>query len=655
MARGRRKGRKRRGIRASRAKLERALLASDLEKKTQIALANRIADLEELDAAPRDLVNRIFREQPVDAQSIARVARVLGVEADSLYADTPGRHGGGPKPGSGSGSTARLAGITVGSLLAVALLASVALLPATADLRCQVADWLAPPEADEARLGVIVARFEGERGADAQALLARSLADDRALDGTLSVMTTCRRFALYDGSGSLEARARKLRDRARALLEATGAQILLWGNVEGDRARVRFVSRRTDLSPVTLLAGGRSIALAEDEVEIPLSLDRIASGLGEVKAVLLGLMTVDDTRLEALRRRAMLANTLSFEWLRSSVLALRNRRRVMDPALDPQQWGISSNRLCYEERLLGDVEGDGTRYLAAAEACRDALAVRPREMDPVAWARTRINLASAQIRQHNFAPLREDSLALLKAAIVNLEAAAGALDRHLLPQLWALARRNLGVAHERMGELMRGEDSDRAFAAARRAMDEALSVLNPDFQPLDWAITQQNYCLALYQQGVRHGAGGRALVAEAEQRCARALQRLTSARTPLEWAMVQNNHAVTLAILGEMDADTERLRQARDALSRAQQVYTRTALPLNWAEVEINLSELSCNIARREHDSGELAAAVSHGEAALAVLIEKGQQKYRAYTEGLLRAIAGCSTGGFESCTCRPA
>jgi len=39
---------KRRGVRASRARLEHALATSDLEKKTQIAHANRIADLEEL-------------------------------------------------------------------------------------------------------------------------------------------------------------------------------------------------------------------------------------------------------------------------------------------------------------------------------------------------------------------------------------------------------------------------------------------------------------------------------------------------------------------------------------------------------------------------------------------------------------------------------
>lgn len=74
---------RRRGIRASRIKLNKALAAAGL--KTQAALAERMADLEGLSAAPKDIVNRVFREQPVDAATLERVARALGVEAFTLY------------------------------------------------------------------------------------------------------------------------------------------------------------------------------------------------------------------------------------------------------------------------------------------------------------------------------------------------------------------------------------------------------------------------------------------------------------------------------------------------------------------------------------------------------------------------------------------
>lgn len=74
---------RRRGVRASKIKLLRALTEAGL--KTQAALAERIADREGLDAPPKDVVNRVFREQPVDPVTLERVARALGVEAYHLY------------------------------------------------------------------------------------------------------------------------------------------------------------------------------------------------------------------------------------------------------------------------------------------------------------------------------------------------------------------------------------------------------------------------------------------------------------------------------------------------------------------------------------------------------------------------------------------
>lgn len=74
---------RRRGVRASRAKLVHALTEAGL--KTQVALAERIADIEELEIAPKDVVNRVFRELPVDPTTVERVARALGVEAHTLY------------------------------------------------------------------------------------------------------------------------------------------------------------------------------------------------------------------------------------------------------------------------------------------------------------------------------------------------------------------------------------------------------------------------------------------------------------------------------------------------------------------------------------------------------------------------------------------
>lgn len=82
MATGSRASRKR-GVRASRARLHHALAEAGL--RSQAALAERIADLEGLAQAPRDLVSRAFREQPVELQTLQRIARALDVEAWQLY------------------------------------------------------------------------------------------------------------------------------------------------------------------------------------------------------------------------------------------------------------------------------------------------------------------------------------------------------------------------------------------------------------------------------------------------------------------------------------------------------------------------------------------------------------------------------------------
>ena len=55
--------------------------------RTQAALAERIADIEGIDSAPKDTVNRVFRQESVAPATLARLARALRVEPASLYLD----------------------------------------------------------------------------------------------------------------------------------------------------------------------------------------------------------------------------------------------------------------------------------------------------------------------------------------------------------------------------------------------------------------------------------------------------------------------------------------------------------------------------------------------------------------------------------------
>jgi len=72
-----------RGVVASRTKLGIAMLNAGI--KTQAALAERIAASENIELAPKDTVNRAFRQEKISPATLARIAKVLAVDPDTLY------------------------------------------------------------------------------------------------------------------------------------------------------------------------------------------------------------------------------------------------------------------------------------------------------------------------------------------------------------------------------------------------------------------------------------------------------------------------------------------------------------------------------------------------------------------------------------------
>ncbi len=76
---------RKRGIKASRARLEIAMLTAGI--KTQSELADRIAAYENLPCPPKNTVNRAFRQQFVSPVTLARIAHILQVSPDDLYLD----------------------------------------------------------------------------------------------------------------------------------------------------------------------------------------------------------------------------------------------------------------------------------------------------------------------------------------------------------------------------------------------------------------------------------------------------------------------------------------------------------------------------------------------------------------------------------------
>lgn len=640
---------KRRGLRASRARLERALAASDLPQKTQIALANRIADLEELESIPRDLVSRIFREQPVDAHSIERVARALGVKSEDLYLEPASAAM--PEPAEG-GRARRRYPWTLAALLAAALGIFI-LVQRPADLMCTIGEAVSQLEAAPDRLGLMIARFEGDPSDSARDFLAASLTADPDLAPYLSVLLTCARPHWGD-SGDFAQHLAAIRESAQAALADSGAYLLLWGKRDGDDIAIRFVSTRSDASPVRVEIGGRPLAIRESGIALRLPFGRPSEALADLKRLILDLTAPDDPHIAHLRSEAARRFSSSIEWLRASIVSGRNLRRTIERDLDPRRWAAVNAQLCYELRLLGDYDADPESYREALNACEETLAVRPRERFPRDWAAAQIDKASALIRLHYYTRDHASAVDFLERAAAALVDARMVATEETAPQLWITAQRNLGTAYLRLGELSDGPASGDYFDRAIALLETALAAQDPEVQPLDWAITQQNICLAQYQHAARRGPAAIDLVSEAKRRCEEAQARLSVERTPLSWAMVQNNLAVSTAILAQFEGEIPRLRDAVAAFEKAQTIYTRDRLPGNWAEVETNLGELHCNLARLSGDPTILDDATAHLEAARDVFIDLGNGRYQRYAESLLGAVRSCKAGPPGECTCQP-
>lgn len=178
---------RRRGVRASRARLQQALAETGM--RTQAALAERIADLEGLDAVPKDLVSRAFRGQPVDPQSLERIARALGVESHTLYLRSKDPSAGGSSAGSPASTPAPrravrrlLATVAVSTAMLVAVFAwRAGQQPETAGERHETVDTTAPASSSPPP-GIALLSLEG----DADGMLLRFLRESLAPDFRLT-------------------------------------------------------------------------------------------------------------------------------------------------------------------------------------------------------------------------------------------------------------------------------------------------------------------------------------------------------------------------------------------------------------------------------------------------------------------------------------
>lgn len=349
-------------MRASRARLEHALTAAGL--RTQAALAERIADLEGLAAPPKDLVNRVFRERPVDPQSLERIARALGAPAHTLYQ----RSGDVPRPAAPAtpprGRRRRIAAAALAALGLVALGATWLWMGRYRPESAPAAgDRAAQPARRSARLALAVLPLDGDPQGTLAAALRDALGADFALASPAAALIVdtgrpervlARLQADAAISGTVTRRGR--RAGIEIYLSQPNGRHLLWAQSVTSRS---FTASAADVADETLRA--LKIALGQSE-ETP-HYHPSKQALGDY---LLAWVQLDRSRTELHVKRAL---TRFESALRSS-----------------PDYPAALAGLC--EALIQESIRDGeTRYLDDAESqCFRALQLDPANVEALsAW------------------------------------------------------------------------------------------------------------------------------------------------------------------------------------------------------------------------------------------------------------------------------
>ena len=251
----------------------------------------------------------------------------------------------------------------------------------------------------------------------------------------------------------------------------------------------------------------------------------------------------------------------------------------------------------------GDERADDAALARALDTFGVALALMPRETDPVKWATTQNNIGNALLVRGR----REPGTATIEQAIATYGLALEVRTRASYPRDWAKTQNNLAIAYLDLAE-RKGDPAyvERAVEAYRAALTETSRASDP----MTWATLMNNLGDALSRQG-----GDRLDDAIATHRAA--MEERRRDRVPMLWAASQENLGSALVALGKHRGDATAIAEGIAAYGAALEVVTRERAPLHWSGLHYNLGNAHGDLAGFDKAADNLQAAVSHYRDAL--------------------------------------
>ncbi len=511
-------------------------------------------------------------------------------------------------------------------------------------------DQLDPADSD--RFTVAIARLENDLERKHEGLIFESLNEAFSTEDENAVQILRFDRIIERGGGDLEAAVAKAHQTARAYLDETGADVLIWGAVLGsgeestpklywtpardvDRARDwgRYETEDLALPEVfwTDLADILRLLVVTRDAEFQLLdghfvADRLGPFVDKVRSLLTGggpgwaadtrarVQLVLADSLVTVGRQAGLSEPFREAIdLYGKVLSHNTREKV------PLDWAMTQNNLGTALRRLGERESGTERLQQALAAYRAALEELTPEKVPLDWATTQSSLGNALQSLGE----RESGTERLELAVGAYRAALEERTREKVPLSWAMTQNNRGNALRKLGERESGtERLELAVGAYRAALEE----WTREKVPLNWARTQNNRGNALARLGERESGTERLELAVEAYRAA--LEERTREKVPLSWAMTQNNRGNALRKLGERESGTERLELAVGAYRAALEEWTRKKVPLNWATTQNNLGSALLRLGERRKEAPLVCDALGVHLVGWEVFSEAGASHY---------------------------
>ncbi|MBM3951635.1 MAG: hypothetical protein FJ311_09300 [Rhodospirillales bacterium] len=333
---------------------------------------------------------------------------------------------------------------------------------------------------------------------------------------------------------------------ARQFLAAERGDLLIFGDVSGDRLLLRFsplVAPEED-APDALSAGVPLIVPAE-------------MGDGAVHLVRAAGLTVvaPGQPLKAATVNAALAAVIA--------PALR-AAEALKATLDGQEKGLMLLAFASALARVGYTQGAAPLLQQAIDHYRAAAEAFGRDKGAYEWAMAERLLGSELLALAE----RSDDKTALAGALAALQAAAQALTRETAPRDWAAVQHRLGIALQRMHEQT---SSVEHLKQALTSFQAALHVFTRAEHPQRWAdiMTSVGHAGHLLGQILSSPE----VLERAASACRQAIEIRRKESHPLFWAASQNTLGSALFALGRMTGSIEALVAAEEAFDGAREVY----------------------------------------------------------------------------------